>query len=232
VRLEKYADAVEAARKANFTRTWKEVLVACVAHEEFRLAQICGLNLMIIPDEIEELMRVYERKGFFEQLISMLESGLGSDMGGNAAGIFTELAILYVKYNESKLMDHLKQFFSRMNIPRVIRECERYENWAALCFLYVQNDEADNAALTMINHAADAWEHNEFKTVLARCANPENLYKAVQFYVEEHPVELNDLLVALSKKEGALDHSRVVVVMKRRLPLIKEYLEQVCNRNT
>jgi len=182
---------------------------------------------MIIPDEIEELMRVYERKGFFEQLISMLESGLGSDMGGNAAGIFTELAILYVKYNEAKLMDHLRQFFARMNIPRVIRECERYENWAALCFLYVQNDEADNAALTMINHAADAWEHSEFKSVLQRCANPENLYKAVQFYVEEHPVDLNDLLVSLSKKEGVLDHSRVVVIMKRRLPLIKDYLEQV-----
>ena len=77
---------MEAARKANFTRTWKEVLVACVAHEEFRLAQICGLNLMIIPDEIEELMRVYERKGFFEQLISMLESGLGVSTRARAAG--------------------------------------------------------------------------------------------------------------------------------------------------
>ena len=66
----KYPDAVEAARKANFTRTWKEVLVACVAVQEFRLAQICGLNLMIIPDEIEELMRVYERRGFFEQVLA------------------------------------------------------------------------------------------------------------------------------------------------------------------
>ena len=72
---------------------------------------------MIIPDEIEELMRVYERRGFFEQLISMMESGLGSDMGGNASGIITELAILYVKYNELKLMDHLRSSFSRMNIP-------------------------------------------------------------------------------------------------------------------
>eukprot|EP00960_Hanusia_phi_P031210 749147-Hanusia_phi.AAC.5 len=227
VRLQKYADAVEAARKANFTRTWKEVLVACVDAEEFRLAQMCGLNLMIIPDEIEELMKVYERRGHFEQLIAMLETGLGTDMGGNSSGIFTELAILYVKYKESKLMDHLKQFFSRMNIPRVIRECERYENWQALCFLYVQNDEADNAALTMMNHAADAWEHTEFKSVLVRCANPENLYKAVQFYVEEHPLELNDLLISMSKKEGMLDHSRVVVLMKRKLPLIKEYLEHV-----
>ena len=174
----------------------------------------------------------------------------------------------------------------------VIRECERYENWSALCFLYVQNDEADNAALTMMNHAADSWEHTEFKSVLSRCANPENLYKAGQFYVAESPLEvpacvagrnicmyihthgicnmymytranniymyvyiyiyilyiciyiyilyvcvcvcvcvcvyqLNDLLCSLSKKEGVLDHSRVVVIMKRRLPLIKEYLEQV-----
>ena len=60
---------------------------------------------------------------------------------------------------------HLNDYF-QMNIPRVIRECERYENWSALCFLYVQNDEADNAALTMINHAADAWDHTEFKSVL------------------------------------------------------------------
>ena len=51
--------------------------------------------------------------------------------------------------------------------------------------------------------------------------------KAVQFYVEEHPLELNDLLCSLSKKDGVLDHSRVVVIMKRRLALIKQYLELV-----
>ena len=68
---------------------------------------------------------------------------------------------------------------------------------------------------------------NFYPTALQRCANPENLYKAVQFYVEEHPLELTDLPVSLSKKESVLDHSRVVVIMKRRLPLIKEYLEQV-----
>ena len=227
VRLKKYAEAVEAARKANFTRTWKEVLVACVKAEEFRLAQMCGLNLMIIPDEIEDLMKVYERRGYFEQLITMMESGTSADMGGNSSGIFTELAILYAKYKESKLMDHLKLYFSRMNIPRVIRECERHEHWQALCFLHVANDEADNAALVMMNHAAEAWEHAQFKDILGRCANPENLYKAVTFYVEEHPLELTDLLCHLSKKEGVLDHSRVVVLMKKRLPLIKVYLETV-----
>jgi clathrin heavy chain len=182
---------------------------------------------MIIPDEIEELIKIYERRGYFEQLISMLESGLGADMGGNSSGIFSELAILYVKYKEEKLMEHLKHFFARMNIPRVIREVERHEHWPALCFLFVQNEEADSAALVMMNHAADAWEHGEFKATLTKCANPENLYKAVQFYVEEHPLLLNDLLMHLAKKEGVLDHARVVVIMKRRLPLIKAYLEEV-----
>ncbi len=103
---------MEAARKANFTRTWKEVLIACVKAEEFRLAQMCGLHLMHIPDEIEELIKVYERRGHFEQLISMMESGLGVEMGGNTAGIYTELAILYAKYKHDKLMEHLKLFFS------------------------------------------------------------------------------------------------------------------------
>ncbi len=67
----------------------------------------------------------------------------------------------------------------------------------------------------------------QFKELLLKCANPENLYKAVTFYVEQHPMDLNDLLCSLAKKEGLLDHSRVVVLMKRKLALIKAYLEQV-----
>ena len=38
---------VDAARKANSSKTWKEVCFACVDAEEFRLAQICGLNVII-----------------------------------------------------------------------------------------------------------------------------------------------------------------------------------------
>ena len=29
----------------------------------------------------------------------------------------------------------------------------------------------------MMNHAAESWDHAEFKIVLLKCANPENLYK-------------------------------------------------------
>ena len=40
-------------------------------------------------------------------------------------------AILYVKYKEEKLMEHLKHFFARMNIPRVIREVNPSPSWNA-----------------------------------------------------------------------------------------------------
>ncbi|GKE01692.1 clathrin heavy chain 1-like protein isoform X2, partial [Tanacetum coccineum] len=47
VRLQQFQGAVDAARKANTAKTWKEVCFACVHAEEFRLAQICGLNIIV-----------------------------------------------------------------------------------------------------------------------------------------------------------------------------------------
>lgn len=47
VKLMQFQGAVDAARKANSARTWKEVCFACVDAEEFRLAQICGLNIIV-----------------------------------------------------------------------------------------------------------------------------------------------------------------------------------------
>merc|ERR1711981_1105580 len=108
VRLSKFQEAVEAARKANYTRTWKEVLEACVDAKEFRLAQMCGLNIITVADEMDELIRCYESRGYFEELIHVMESGLGVEMGGSSAGLFTELAILYGKYRPEKLMEHVK----------------------------------------------------------------------------------------------------------------------------
>merc|ERR1739844_391561 len=45
VHLKEYQGAVDGARKANSTRTWKEVCFACVDNAEFRLAQMCGLHI-------------------------------------------------------------------------------------------------------------------------------------------------------------------------------------------
>lgn len=77
VYLEQFQGAVDSARKANSTRTWKEVCFACVEHNEFRLAQMCGLHIVVHADELEDLINFYQGRGYFEELISLLEAALG-----------------------------------------------------------------------------------------------------------------------------------------------------------
>lgn len=81
VHLEDYQAAVECARKANNVKVWRQVCEACVAKKEFRLAQICGLNLIVHADELADLVKQYEREGYFDELISLLEAGLGLERG-------------------------------------------------------------------------------------------------------------------------------------------------------
>lgn len=42
-------------------------------------------------------------------MMSLLETGMGLDRAH--VGIFTELGILYAKYNPAKLMEHIKGYF-------------------------------------------------------------------------------------------------------------------------
>jgi len=43
--------------------TWKEVNLACLRADEFRLANQCGLYIIVHPDHLEELIGHYERAG-------------------------------------------------------------------------------------------------------------------------------------------------------------------------
>ena len=60
VHLKEYQGAVDSARKANSTRTWKEVCFACVDNSEFRLAQMCGVHIVVHADELEDLINYYQ----------------------------------------------------------------------------------------------------------------------------------------------------------------------------
>ena len=54
VHLGQHQATVDAVCKANnSTRTWKEVNASCVEHQEFWLAQICALHVIVNPDELE-----------------------------------------------------------------------------------------------------------------------------------------------------------------------------------
>ena len=56
VHLKEFQAALEAARKANIPKCWKEVCFACIRYKEFRLASIAGLNIIILPDHLEDLI--------------------------------------------------------------------------------------------------------------------------------------------------------------------------------
>ncbi|CAM9096095.1 unnamed protein product [Lampetra planeri] len=116
VHLGEYQAAVDGARKANSTRTWKEVCFACVDGTEFRLAQMCGLHIVVHADELEELINYYQDRGYFEELITMLEAALGLERAH--MGMFTELAILYSKFKPQKMREHLELVLVQSQHPQ------------------------------------------------------------------------------------------------------------------
>ena len=127
--------AVDAARKAGNTQVWKQVNAACVDKKEFRLAQICGLNLIVHAEELPGILSLYQRNGYFDEIIALMEAGLGLERANMS--LFSELAILYAKYRPEKLMEHLKLFWQRLNIPKVIKAAEAAALWPEVVYLYI-----------------------------------------------------------------------------------------------
>eukprot|EP00669_Euglena_mutabilis_P008039 TRINITY_DN3191_c0_g1_i1.p1 TRINITY_DN3191_c0_g1~~TRINITY_DN3191_c0_g1_i1.p1 ORF type:complete len:761 (-),score=398.55 TRINITY_DN3191_c0_g1_i1:340-2622(-) len=228
VKLQSFYAAVDAAQKANSTKTWKEVNCACIDAGEFRLAQMCALQIIVHADELEELIRFYEQRGLFDELITLMKAGLGHERAH--MGMFTELGVLYAKYKVDKLMEHIKLFHKRINAHKLIRVCEQFHHWAEARFLYRHNDEFDNAIKVMVKHPAEAWEHETFKDILTKVKGVELCYQAIHFYVDVSPSQLGDLLATMSSR---IDNERVVQELRKakQLPLGRSYLETVQDAN-
>ena len=175
-----------------------------------------------------ELVKQYERNGYFDELISLLEAGLGLERAH--MGMFTELGIALAKYHPERVMEHLRLFWSRINIPKMIRATEEAHLWPELIFLYIHYDEFDNASLAMMERASDAWEHQAFKDTITKASNVEIYYRALSFYLEEQPTLLTDLLQALAPR---IDVNRVVRMFLKsdNIPLIKPFLLNVQSQN-
>jgi len=126
-------------------------------------------------------------------------------------------------------MEHIKLFWSRLNIPTLLKECQRNLHWTETVFLYTHYEQFDNAVNTLIAHSAESWKHDLFKETLKKASN-QILYKAIEFYLEEHPLLLEDLLLDTVQ---LLDPNRVVLMIRRtkNLPLIKKYLLHVQREN-
>ncbi|WFD00087.1 Clathrin heavy chain [Malassezia yamatoensis] len=226
VYLGDYQSAIDAARKAGNTSVWKQMHAACLNQREFKLAQIAGLAVIPHAEDLPTLIRAYEVKGYFTELLQLLDAALGLERAH--MGVFTQTGIALAKYRPEHLMEHLKLYWSRSNLPQLIKVASQVHLWRELVFLYEKYDEFDNAALTIMEHASDAWDHDQFKSVLPQVANVEIYYRALTFYLEQHPLLLNDLLTVLGKR---IDHGRVVRMFKKRdhdnVPLIRSYLISV-----
>ena len=70
--LRDFAQAYEAARKADVPRVWKAVCFTCVRAKEFKTASLCGVHVIIHPDHLEDLIQHYEKFGYYEELIELL----------------------------------------------------------------------------------------------------------------------------------------------------------------
>lgn len=224
VKLNRNRDAVNAATKANNIKTWKEVMCACVDAEQFNYAQACAINIIIHTDELDELINYYEVRGHPDEVIELLEKG--TSLENAHIGIFTSLGCLYARYNPKKLMEHITRYWKRSNIQKLLITCEENELWAEMRALHVFNEEHDLAIKIMIENSAEAWDHNIFIDSIVKVVNMELYFKSIQFYLNEHPKQIIELLTVLTPK---IDHARVGKEVKQsgHLSLIKDYLRNV-----
>ena len=226
--LKEYQAALEAAKKANIPKIWKKVAFACVRSQEFRLAAIAGMNIVIHPDHLEGLIQHYEKFGYYRECTQLLESSLGLERAH--MGIYTELGVMYAKYDPDRLMDHIRTYAQKINISKLIRTWQKWQMWPEAVFLHTQYEEFDNAVTTMIEHSPSWWRHDIFVQNLLKVANHDLYYRALIFYLEEQPMLLNDLLKLLAMK---IDLSKCVAVMRKagHLTLIEPFLKSVQNQN-
>jgi len=77
--------------------------------------------------------------------------------------------------------------------------------------LYIQDKQHDNAVKIMIERAP-AWENDLFLDATLKVRNAELMYKAVSFYLTDHPMLFTRLMEVM---EEEIDHSRVVSQLRR-----------------
>jgi clathrin heavy chain len=224
-----FSKAIEAAKKANNLKSWTDINISSVNAGDLSTAHIAGLHLLDHPDYLEELIRNYEYTGHFFELIELLEEGVANSHRPSVA-LLTELGIVYAKYNSEKLASFLRNSVlstttGKLNVPKLIRVCEKESLWSDCVYLHVTYGEFDQAASIMINHPS-TWSHAEFISVIRNATNTELIYKALSFYLEIAPLQLCNLLMTLCSK---LDHGRVVQQFRKcgHLKLIQKYLEHL-----
>lgn len=228
LKLKEYALAIEAAKKAKSLKTWKEVNFICVKYKQLKYAHTAGLQLIMHADHLDEIIKIYEKKKYINELMNLLENGLNNERAH--VGIYTELGILYAKYKPEKLMEFIRNYTNKMNTRKLIDVCENEYLLKEAVYLYISYDEYNLAVDTIIKHSPTAYTADTFMQVIHKVTNSDIIHKVIDFYIEEHPLNLYNLLKILENK---IDNNRLVQTLKKsnNLPLIQKYLEDIQAQN-
>ena len=228
LKLNDFPQAVEFAKKANNVKTWKSILYTCVIEKEFRLAFVAGQNLVVIPDHLEETVFLYELYDAADEVIYLLEQMVLNEKVHLA--IFTELATLYAKYREEKLFDFIKVYISKLNVVKMERVCQTYHLWKEVVYLHSNFNEYDKAVKVMVEHSPYCFNHDTFITYLLKVSNTELYYRSINFYLQEEPARLNDLLSQITTK---VDLTKTVGLLRKEgfLWLAEDWLRSVQSHN-
>lgn len=161
-------------------------------------------------------------------MITLLETCLVGEKAHS--GIYTSLGCLYAKYKPEKVMDYVRGYFEKFSISKVLRTCERFMLWNEVVYLYNNYKEQDNAIKTMIEHSPSCFKHDLFVQIIQKVNSSDIYYKSIQFYIDEEPRLLNELLRIITNK---IDLGRVVKLVKTAgcLPIISEWLQSVQMKN-
>merc|ERR1719277_2001478 len=83
----------------------------------------------------------------------------------------------------------------------------------------------------MMAHSPAAYTHDKFLMIMQKVSNTELYYRAISFYLEENPMQLNALLNTITSK---VDHARVVQQVRKvgQLALILPFLKTVQQHNS
>lgn len=72
--------------------------------------------------------------------------------------------------------------------------------WKEAVYLYSHYNEFDQAVNIMIDHSPIAYNHETFLQLIVKVSNTELFYKSISFYLEEQPLQINQLLKTLANK--------------------------------
>ncbi|KAK0561010.1 Clathrin heavy chain, partial [Tilletia horrida] len=224
--LNQWDEAVSAARKAGNTSVWRQVLKATLSRREFKLAEVAGLAIVPQAELLDDVVKEYHQAGAFDELVALLENSLGMERAHKHKALFTQTAIAISMFRPNGLMEWLRTYWGRCSLPAVIKVTREAHQWDATIFCLMKDAGIDSATLTMLEHASDAFNHDIMLEILPKVSNTEILYRAASFYLEQHPLLLNDLLAHITQRPQA---DRIVRLFRKsdNLPLVRSWLASV-----